>query len=211
MKKIVIIILSITLFITACSSDTKNSAKMTSCKEPFLDTSNSYTVEFTTTKGTFSIALDAKNYPVSSAHLAALVKSGFYDGLTFHRVVPDFVIQGGDPNGDGTGSSKCKVISEEPKRNYKQGDFAWAKAADDPAGTAGSQFFIVTGKADSRNVQFLNSKSPDVDGTERLSYGYAGYVSEGLDTVLAIEALATEGSDGPPSEVVTITKAKLKS
>lgn len=179
--------------------------------KPALDASKNYRVEFETTMGPFTVELDVENAPVSTAHLAALVKSGFYGGLTFHRVVRDFVIQGGDPNGDGSGSSDCSVISEEPPRDYQQGDFAWAKGGNDPAGTAGSQFFIITGSDNSQSVAFLNQKSQGADDDfPKIQYGYAGKVVEGLDTALAIEGLA-EVSDGPPSEIVTINSIKLKS
>ena len=75
---------------------------------------------------------------------AGLVRDGFYDGLTFHRVVPDFVLQGGDPEGNGAGGPGYEVTQAPPESYvYAKGDVAMAKLPSDPAGTAGSQFFIV--------------------------------------------------------------------
>ncbi len=191
------------------ATTTTTAVPSTSCGEPLLDASKNYSVVFNTSKGSFTVALDVKNAPTSTAHLAALIQSGFYNNLTFHRVVPDFVIQGGDPNGNGSGSSQCSVISEEPPRPYKQGDFAWAKGGNDPAGKAGSQFFIVTGGADSPSVTFLGEKAQQSDGSSKIEYGYAGSVVAGLDVALKIESLAPAVGDGAPIEKVTITSTEL--
>lgn len=212
MKKIVLFVALVVLITAACSSTSSDKESKpknkTSCGEKYLDKNKDYSVTFETSKGDIVVGLDVKNAPESTAHLAALVEDGFYDGLTFHRVVPDFVIQGGDPNGDGTGGPKCSVVSEEPPGGqYKQGDFAWAKAGTEPAGTAGSQFFLVTGETNSQGVNFLSQ--PDSSG--KLSYGYAGVIEKGLDVALAIEALAPPSGDGAPTELVTISKAVLKS
>ncbi|HMS24578.1 MAG TPA: peptidylprolyl isomerase [Acidimicrobiia bacterium] len=230
MKKLIISLVVLSaLFVSGCSSKSKSAdtekstttsteettttttaVPSTSCGEPLLDATKSYSVVFNTSKGSFTVALDVKNAPTSTAHLAALVQAGFYTNLTFHRVVPDFVIQGGDPNGNGTGSSQCSVISEEPPRPYKQGDFAWAKGGNDPAGKAGSQFFIITGGANSDDVAALNQKALQSDGSSKIQYGYAGSVTSGLNVALAIEALApaTVGG-GTPTQKATITSAEL--
>lgn len=219
-KSLLIFILSASILLVGCSSSSekvevsttqaKSESTKNTCDEPSLDASKTYDVVFETSKGSFTVELDVKNAPISSAHLAALVNEGFYDGLTFHRVVPDFVIQGGDPLGNGTGGYKCSVISEEPPRPYEQGDFAWAKGGADPAGSASSQFFIVTGSNHSPSVQSLGTKQLGSDGSSKIQYGYAGKVISGLDVALAIEALAP-GNDGEPTEKVTITSAKLNS
>src|SRR5712692_6022236 len=72
-------------------------------KKSALDPSKTYTVTMKTNKGSFSFALDVKDSPKTTASFASLIKKGFFDGLIFHRIVPGFVIQGGDPNGNGTG------------------------------------------------------------------------------------------------------------
>ena len=75
------------------------------------------------------------------------MRKGFFDGLTFHRIVPGFVIQGGDPNGNGTGGPGYTIVDEPPpETKYTQGVVAMAKGGNEPAGTAGSQFFVVTGR-----------------------------------------------------------------
>lgn len=100
-----------------------------------------------TSEGTFAFALDVKDSPNTSASFACLVKAGFYDGLLFHRIVPDFVIQGGDPNGDGTGGPGYTVVDTPPAdAKYTKGVVAMAKTGAEPAGTSGSQFFVVTGE-----------------------------------------------------------------
>ena len=76
-----------------------------------------------------------------------LARKGFFDGTIFHRIVPGFVIQGGDPTGKGTGGPGYKTVEPPPAGTlYTHGIVAMAKAANEPPGTAGSQFFIVTGK-----------------------------------------------------------------
>jgi cyclophilin family peptidyl-prolyl cis-trans isomerase len=127
--------------------------------------------------------------------VVSLAKSGFYDGLTFHRVVPDFVIQGGDPNGDGSGGSgKPPVVGEVPKDGYPLGSLAAAKAGTDPNGTFDSQFFIVTG----------------AQGTQLpLQYARFGRVVSGMDVAQKIEALAPATGDGPPTQKVTMDKVTI--
>lgn len=217
MKKIIAIssILLILFSLSACddtsqtkttkSSDSTTTTKQgqttepagtdkTSCGESYLDTSKTYTVTFSTNKGDFVVTLDPTNSPIGSAHLASLVSSGFYDNLTFHRIVPGFVIQGGDPEGNGSGSSDCSVVSEKLTREYKTGDFAWAKTSTAANGSAGSQFFIVT--------------DDSASGALTDQYGSAGTVTSGMEVVDAIESVAT-GSDDSPLEKVIINKATL--
>jgi peptidyl-prolyl cis-trans isomerase B (cyclophilin B) len=129
--------------------------------------------------------------------IAFLVEQGFYDGLTFHRVVPDFVLQGGDPDGTGSGGPGYSVVGPVPSDYgaYKIGDVAMAKTSAEAPGTAGSQFFVISG-------QQGTTLPPE--------YGILGhaYDEASLATIEAIDALAV--SDGPPSEEVTITKATLE-
>lgn len=145
-----------------------------------------------TSEGTFKITLDAKRAPATANSVAYLTKKGFYDGLDFHRVVPDFVIQGGDPNGDGSGGPGYTVTEAPPSDlKYTRGLVAMAKGGSEPAGASGSQFFVVS--------------APDVGLPPE--YALVGKVSEGLKTVDKITALG-EG-DGPPSKKVTIEKMTL--
>ena len=99
-----------------------------------------------TNEGTFSFDLDVKDSPNTTASFASLVRKGFFDGLTFHRIVPDFVIQGGDPKGDGTGGPGYTTVDTPPSdAKYTKGVVAMAKTGAEPPGTSGSQFFVVTG------------------------------------------------------------------
>lgn len=149
-------------------------------------------VEVETSEGSFTITLDVEASPATTTSFRHLVERGFYDGLSFSRVVPGFVIQGGDPLADdpelaGSGGPGYYVDELVPEgTTYKRGAVAMAKTAADPAGRSGSQFFVVSG--------------PDAELPP--DYAYVGEVTKGLDTVAAIEALGV--GDGPPRKRVTI-------
>jgi peptidyl-prolyl cis-trans isomerase B (cyclophilin B) len=147
-----------------------------------------------TSEGTFEIALDSERAPKTTGSFAYLVKQGFYDGLTFHRIEPGFVIQGGDPLGDGTGGPGY-CLDEDPPADlvYGPGVVAMAKTAAEPPGFSGSQFFVVTNPADA-------GLPPE--------YALIGKVSSGMDVVDAIDALGTPG--GHPRQTVTIQSITLK-
>ena len=115
-----------------------------------------------------------------------LARKGFFDGTIFHRIVPDFVIQGGDPTGKGTGGPGYKTVEPPPAGTlYTHGIVAMAKAANEPAGTAGSQFFIVTGK----NVGL----PPE--------YALLGQVDDGIDVVDRIGKLGDPTTEQPTERV----------
>lgn len=155
-----------------------------------------YTVVLRTSCGTIEIRLDTKEDPKTSASFASLVRSGFYDGLSFHRVVPGFVIQGGDPQGDGSGGPDYSVVEAPPAdQQYTKGVVAMAKTAAEKPGTSGSQFFIVTGD----------------DAGLPPEYAVAGKVVKGQDVADAIGNIPPQGGqDGPPTQPVVIEKATLK-
>ena len=99
-----------------------------------------------TSCGTFDIALDSSRAPKTVNSFVFLSEEGFYDELTFHRVVPEFVIQGGDPKGDGTGGPGYSVDEKPPANlSYTKGVVAMAKSGAEPPGRSGSQFFVVVG------------------------------------------------------------------
>ena len=153
------------------------------------------TVTLTTNCGDIVIALDSARAPKTDAAFAGLVKQGFYDGLTFHRIVPGFVVQGGDPLGDGQGGPGYTVVEKPPsKLIYRPGVVAMAKTESDPAGASGSQFFIVTGNQ-------AESLPPD--------YALLGRVTKGLDVAKLIERVPADGQ-GAPSRPVVIEKATLR-
>jgi peptidyl-prolyl cis-trans isomerase B (cyclophilin B) len=152
-----------------------------------------YSLVFQTSCGPFTVKLDPKSAPKAAASLVSLAKAGFYDGTTFHRVVPGFVVQGGDPTGTGTGGPGYTTLDAPPLgTRYTEGVVAMAKGPTDPAGTSGSQFFIVT--------------APDAGLPP--DYAVVGTVTEGMETVSAIEALGT--GDGPPSQPVEIAQVTVE-
>ena len=145
--------------------------------------------------GCIVVALDTAHAPKAAGRFVSLAKSGFYNGLTFHRVVPDFVIQAGDPKGDGSGGSgRPPVVGEVPTDGYPIGSLAAAKTQTDPDGTFDSQFFIVTG---AQGAQLQNQ------------YARFGHVVAGMDVAKKIESLAPPQGDGPPTQKVTITKITI--
>jgi peptidyl-prolyl cis-trans isomerase B (cyclophilin B) len=164
-----------------------------------LDPARTYTVTVATNCGTFAFVLDVKDSPKTSASLYHLIKRGFYDGLAFHRVVPGFVIQGGDPAGNGSGGPGYTVVDPPPSgTQYVAGDVAMAKTQDQPAGASGSQFFVVTGA----NVTRSNGLTPD--------YALAGKVVSGMDVVQRIGALPTNPpGDGAPTQTVVMSRVTV--
>jgi peptidyl-prolyl cis-trans isomerase B (cyclophilin B) len=123
-----------------------------------------------TNKGTIKFSLHEELAPITTANFVELAEGGFYDGLTFHRVEPNFVIQGGDPNGNGTGGSS-KRIKLEVSPNLKHGDAgAVAMARSQHPDSASSQFYITLGPA------------PFLD----MNYAVFGRVTDGLDVVRQI-------------------------
>lgn len=148
-----------------------------------------------TSCGSFTIALDTKRAPKTSASFAYLAEQGVFNDTTFHRIAPGFVIQGGDPNGDGSGGPGYSV-TEAPAANaqYTKGVVAMAKTATEAPGTSGSQFFVVSG-ADA-------GLPPD--------YAILGRVTKGFSTVKTIEAQgAGPGTDGAPLRPVVIDDVKI--
>lgn len=159
-----------------------------------------YAVVMSTSCGTIRIVLDRKlGGPIPNS-IAFLAAKRFFDGLTFHRVVAGFVLQGGDPRGDGTGGPGYEVVGALPSSyHYKLGDVAMAKTQNAPSGAAGSQFFVISGP---EGMQL----PPE--------YGLLGHAADSasLATIRRIAALATTScgsSDCPPSKTVWIVTAKL--
>ena len=140
--------------------------------------------------GRITLELDEKAAPKTVANFRKLVNEGFYDGLTFHRIVPRFVIQGGDPKGNGTGGSKEKIFGEFKANGFNnnlkhtRGVISMARATD--PNSASSQFFIVLADA------------PHLDG----SYAAFGRVVDGMDVVDEIAATPKDFLDMPYDPVV---------
>jgi cyclophilin family peptidyl-prolyl cis-trans isomerase len=151
------------------------------------------TAAVATSCGTFEIALDTTRAPKTANSFAYLAEEGFYDGLDFHRIVPEFVIQGGDPLGNGTGGPGYKVV-EKPPANlaYTKGIVAMAKSSAEPPGTSGSQFFVVTA----------------ADAGLPPEYALVGKVDKGFDVVTRIGKLGTPAQK--PKQTVLIEKISIE-
>jgi cyclophilin family peptidyl-prolyl cis-trans isomerase len=178
---------------TTAAPATTAEAAAPSSERPALDPAKTYTVTLKTNEGTFSFDLDVKDSPNTTASFASLVKKGFFDGLTFHRIVPGFVIQGGDPKGDGTGGPGYTTVDTPPSdAKYTKGIVAMAKSGAEPPGTSGSQFFVVTG--DDVGLP------PD--------YALLGKVTSGIAVVEKIGKLGDPSTEQPTKRIV-IEKASL--
>ena len=160
-----------------------------------LDPKKTWVAQVLTNCGEFDITLDVKRAPKTSSSFASLVKQGFYNGLAFHRIVPGFVIQGGDPAGDGSGGPGYSVVEAPPKDlTYTRGVVAMAKTEVEDPGTSGSQFFVVTGE----DAQL----PPD--------YALLGKVSGGSDVVQTI-GVAPTTQDEKPVDPIVIRQITLRS
>ena len=128
-----------------------------------IDLDTVYQVVITTPKGAITLELDPALAPTTVNHFVVNARNGFYDGLTFHRVVPEFVIQGGDPSGNGTGGPGYKFADEPVKGEYTLGAVAMANAGPD---TNGSQFFICIDDCTRKLQPLYNLFGHVVDGIE---------------------------------------------
>jgi len=161
-----------------------------------IDKAKKYTATIDTSCGKINVDLDAKGAPHSVNSFVFLADKHFYDGLTWHRVVKDFVIQGGDPKGDGQGGPGYTIAEEPPTDGYKVGSLAMAKT-NAPHST-GSQFFIVTSAA----------------GAAKLTNDYSrfGMVTGGLDVAQKLESFndPAVGGDGPPTRPLYVFSITIK-
>ena len=134
----------------------------------FIDPAKRYTATMVTSKGTMTISLDPQAAPRTVNSFVFLARYHYFDGIVFHRVIPGFVLQGGDPTGTGTGGPGYKFADELPAPGrYELGSLAMANAGPD---TNGSQFFVISGQDGMRLPP---------------SYSLFGKVVAGLDTVAA--------------------------
>jgi peptidyl-prolyl cis-trans isomerase B (cyclophilin B) len=167
---------------SGCARATRPEPKHVDLDKPKerLDKAATYVATVKTSCGTFEITLDAKRAPRTGGSFKHLADEGVFDGTTFHRVEPGFVIQGGDPAGNGTGGPGYSIVEPPPgDLTYDKGVVAMAKAETEPPGTSGSQFFVVTGE----------------DGGLPPQYALLGIVLDGLDVVDAIGALPLDSAD----------------
>lgn len=162
-----------------------------------VDQGEDITATVETNCGDFEIKLDTTEFVKTTSSFVHMVDEGLYDGTTFHRVVPNFVIQGGDPEGTGDGGPGYSITEAPPlDTSYTRGVVAMAKTPVEPPGTSGSQFFVVT----------------EADAGLEPDYAVLGKVVGSEATIDAIEAqadpsLGPEG--GKPVSPVVIERIKL--
>ena len=162
-----------------------------------LPGSRTYEVTLKTNCGSFTIRLQPKVAPNAAASFVALARKGFFDDTVFHRIVPGFVIQGGDPTASGQGGPGYSTRDTPGQgTTYTRGVVAMAKTGTEPAGTAGSQFYVVTG----------------ADAGLQPDYAVLGRVTKGLDTTVERIGMLgdpSSGETGTPTQAVVIQRATV--
>lgn len=159
--------------------------KFDAAPEMIIDPSKTYTATMVTSKGTMELLLDPLGAPKTVNSFVFLARWHYFDGIVFHRIIPGFVLQGGDPTGSGAGGPGYRFEDELPKAGrYELGSLAMANAGPN---TNGSQFFVISG--------------PDGVRLPPL-YSHFGKVVKGLDVVATINDLGTPS--GKPREDVVI-------
>jgi peptidyl-prolyl cis-trans isomerase B (cyclophilin B) len=160
-----------------------------------LEAGTTYVAVVHTSCGNFEITLDSEQAPKTGGSFVQLADKGFFDDLIFHRVVPGFVIQGGDPQGNGQGGPGYTVVEAPPQDLvYSKGVVAMAKTATDPAGASGSQFFVVTGE----------------DAGLPPEYALLGKVTDGLEVVERIGVVETDPTTEAPVSPVVIESIEVR-
>jgi cyclophilin family peptidyl-prolyl cis-trans isomerase len=158
-----------------------------------LEKGKTYVARVLTNCGEFEITLDPDRAPRTGGSFKTLVDKRFYDGLSFHRIVAGFVIQGGDPKGDGSGGPGYTITEAPPQDlSYGKGVVAMAKTETEPAGTSGSQFFVVTGE----------------DAGLPPDYALLGKVTKGQEVVDKI-GVAEVGPDEKPLQPIVIRQIRI--
>ena len=155
-----------------------------------IDPNKRYTAEMSTSKGSMTIALDPAAAPKTVNNFVFLARYHYFDGIVLHRVIPGFVLQGGDPEGSGRGGPGYRFQDELPAPGrYELGSLAMANSG---ANTNGSQFFVISGPDGMRLPP---------------QYSLFGKVVKGLETVAAIDAVGSRS--GTPSEQVVIQSVSI--
>jgi cyclophilin family peptidyl-prolyl cis-trans isomerase len=182
---------------TPCPNADGSAARTTKFASPppmCLQPGKKYTAEIKTNFGTMVVDLDSGAAPKTVNNFVVLARYHYFDGISFHRIIPGFVIQGGDPQQTGTGDPGYKFEDELPQPGkYKVGSLAMANSG---ANTNGSQFFIVTGEQ--------GAALPP-------QYSLFGQVTQGLDVIAKIDAVGSPNSEqGKPKAVVTMESVTIK-
>ncbi len=174
----------------AADGSSPKTQRFDSAPPMIIDPMKTYSAEMLTNKGSLTIALDAIGAPRTVNNFVFLARWHYYDGIVFHRIIPGFMCQGGDPEGSGRGGPGYRFEDELPMPGrYEIGSIAMANAGPN---TNGSQFFLVSG--------------PDGVGLPP-QYSLFGKVVKGLDVVKAIESVGSRS--GTPSEKVVIESVTI--
>ena len=161
-----------------------------------LEQGAAYTAVMKTSCGTLQIRLATSRAPKTTASFVALARDDFFDGLLFHRVVPGFVAQGGDPTGTGNGGPGYKVVEAPPSNlRYTRGVVAMAKTELEKPGTSGSQFFVVTGPGG-------GDLPPD--------YALLGKVEGGGEVLDRLDQVPNDPADNRPTSPVVIEDVEIR-
>ena len=177
----------------AASTDGGAAGECPTSQPQALPAGETRTVTIETDKGAIAIKIEADFSPIAAGNFVALAGCGYYDGVVFHRVVPGFVIQGGDPTGTGTGGPGYEIQDEPVTATYGRGVVAMARTSQ--PNSVGSQFFIVLDDAARAALESANT------------YQIVGSVSSGMDAVDAIAVAA--GAEELPSNPVVMTKVSV--
>jgi len=185
---IILIVIAILAFLPLIIQNMSNTTKTDST---LTDNSADTMVEVETTLGKFTLQIYTKTMPITGGNFVKLVEEKFYDGIIFHRVIPGFMVQGGDPTGTGMGGPGYKIKDEFTANNSNS--IGTISMANSGPNTGGSQFFINVA-----NNTYLDTKHP-----------VFGKVIEGYDIVEKISNVPTDADDRPLDEVKIIS-AKVK-
>jgi peptidyl-prolyl cis-trans isomerase B (cyclophilin B) len=176
--------------VTAPPAEKRHGTKPTT----LLDPAKTYDVTLRTNCGSFVIRLAVKTSPQTTASFVSLARAGYFDRTVFHRIVPDFIVQGGDPTGSGTGDPGYKTVdTPPPNTRYTFGTVAMAKTQTEAPGTSGSQFFVVTG----------------ADAGLPAEYAVLGSVVAGIPVVRRIGKLGDPTTE-QPTETVELERATVQ-
>jgi len=162
-----------------------------------IDTNKTYTATMVTSKGTMILNLFAKEAPITVNNYVFLARAGFYDNTVFHRIIQGFMIQGGDPKGDGTGGPGYRFADEPVTRDYVRGTLAMANAGPN---TNGSQFFIVHESANLPKAYVIFGAIDPSDSASLATLDAIANVSVGL---------SASGENSSPLTPVTISSVTI--
>jgi peptidyl-prolyl cis-trans isomerase B (cyclophilin B) len=191
------------VLLAGCGGNPDPNPNVTSCDVEVLDPGRAreikplvlgrtYRIEFQTTHGSFTVEIDEERAPCNGNSMLQLARDGFFDGVAFHRIIPGFVIQGGEkPNTPDRGPGYTTIDAPLPETRYTRGVVAMAKSVSEPPGTGGSQFFVVTGA--------------DIELPPE--YAMLGKIVQGMDVVDKIGKLGNQQTERPTEKIV-IKRAK---